>query len=74
MHGNVFEWCEDWHGSYPNGSVTDPTGAASGSFRVYRGGGWISNSDFCRSAFRFGDSPGYRSFILGFRVLRSSIK
>jgi formylglycine-generating enzyme required for sulfatase activity len=74
MHGNVFEWCEDWHGSYPNGSVTDPTGAASGSFRVYRGGSWFYFSDYCRSAIRDGDSPDFRFYFLGFRVLRSSIK
>ena len=39
MNGNVFEWCQDWHGDYPSGSVTDPTGAAVGSLRVRRGGG-----------------------------------
>jgi len=34
MHGNVWEWCQDWHAAYPTGSVTDPTGPSSGSFRV----------------------------------------
>jgi formylglycine-generating enzyme required for sulfatase activity len=52
MHGNVFEWCQDYHGSYPSGSVTDPTGASSGSVRVRRGGCWNDISDFCRSAYR----------------------
>jgi formylglycine-generating enzyme required for sulfatase activity len=74
MHGNVFEWCRDWHGGYPGGSVTDPTGAASGSFRVFRGGGWFIFARACRSAYRSGDSPGFRFHYLGFRVLRSSIK
>jgi formylglycine-generating enzyme required for sulfatase activity/serine/threonine protein kinase len=74
MHGNVFEWCQDWYGSYPSGSVTDPTGAASGSLRVFRGGCWSSISVNCLSANRFGDSPDFRLHSLGFRVLRGSIK
>jgi formylglycine-generating enzyme required for sulfatase activity len=74
MHGNVFEWCQDWYGSYPSGSTTDPTGASSGSFRVSRGGGWGNLSGVCRSAYRDRDTPGYRIYFLGFRVLRSSIK
>jgi sulfatase modifying factor 1 len=70
----VFEWCHDWYGDYPSGSVTDPTGAASGSYRVARGGGWNDGSDYCRSAFRYWFSPVHRYGYLGFRVLRSSIK
>jgi formylglycine-generating enzyme required for sulfatase activity len=74
MHGNVFEWCQDWHGDYPSRSVTDPTGAAVGSLRVYRGGSWFNYSDYCRSGYRYRFSPVNRDFHLGFRVLRSSIK
>jgi formylglycine-generating enzyme required for sulfatase activity len=74
MHGNVYERCQDWCGDYSNAAVTDPQGPTSGSDRVNRGGGWTSDSDDCRSAFRNRLTPDYRYHILGFRVLRSSIK
>ncbi len=74
MHGNVYEWCQDWYGAYPSGSATDPTGAMSGSYRVSRGGSWNINVRYCRSAYRIRLTPEIRIFSLGFRVLRSSIK
>jgi len=67
MHGNVYEWCLDWHGTYP-GTVTDPAGASSGSYRVWRGGYRGSYARYCRSAFRNGLVPNARSVSLGFRV------
>jgi len=68
MHGNVWEWCSDWYGDYPSGSVVDPAGANSGSFRGFRGGCWFDGAGSCRSAYRFRITPGRRSYILGFRL------
>ncbi|MHC6202215.1 formylglycine-generating enzyme family protein [Breznakiellaceae bacterium SP9] len=70
MHGNVWEWCWDWYGDYSSGDQTDPLGAASGSYRVWRGGGWDSIATYLRSAYRHGDSPTGRGSGLGFRVVR----
>ena len=67
MHGNVFEWCLDWHGTYP-GAVTDPKGAASGSDRVSRSGSWRFLANSCRSASRSYFRPDSRSSFSGFRA------
>jgi formylglycine-generating enzyme required for sulfatase activity len=71
MSGNVWEWCWDWHrNSYNSGQETDPMGAASGYYRVSRGGNWDSGASSLRSASRGGVSPDYRYSDLGFRLLR----
>ncbi|MDA1277994.1 MAG: formylglycine-generating enzyme family protein [Verrucomicrobia bacterium] len=67
MHGNVWEWCLDRYGDYPAGSVTDPKGPSSGSFRVFRGGSWINYARGCQSADRNYGYPGGRNYVIGFR-------
>ena len=70
MHGNVCEWCQDWIGGYPSGSVKDPTGPSSGSARVRRGGSSDGPPWGCRSADRRRYTPGHSDKCLGFRLAR----
>ena len=72
MHGNVYEWCQDWYGKYPSGAVTDPTGSASGDNRVLRGGSWVSFARYCRSADRISSGPGSSGNYFGFRLCCSA--
>ncbi|MDA0841306.1 MAG: SUMF1/EgtB/PvdO family nonheme iron enzyme [Planctomycetota bacterium] len=74
MAGNLAEWCWDWFGYtyYASSPGTDPRGPAPGSYRVLRGGRWNDYASRCRVATRDGHSPGYESYILGFRLVRAA--
>jgi formylglycine-generating enzyme len=70
MHGNVWERCWDWNGSYSSGAQTNPMGASSGTYCVIRGGGWFNSAEGLRSAYRSYDDLISRVPHLGFRLVR----
>jgi sulfatase modifying factor 1 len=69
MSGNVVEWCKDWYGAYTPNPQTNPNGPSTGSFRMLRGGTWDDPAAYCRVAYRYYHSPGYRIYYIGFRVV-----
>ena len=71
LSGNLWEWCEDWRGSYPPGPLTDPIGPESGSYRVLRGGSWYNTARDCGVGIRRNGGPDGRGGLIGFRLSRT---
>jgi formylglycine-generating enzyme required for sulfatase activity len=69
MSGSVWEWCWDWSDSYPSGTVSDYTGAAVGTARIIRGGGWVIDASNCTVAYRYAYAQYTRSYVIGLRVI-----
>ena len=73
MSGNLWEWVNDWYGTeyYKVSPTINPTGPPSGSDRVFRGGGWCYDAEYCRVSYRYGNKPDNKRNILGFRLALS---
>ena len=72
MHGNVWEWCQDWHAKNPSDKAVDSNGPSEGSYRVIRGGSWSYPANQCRSANQKKRDPSDREKgFIGFRVAMS---
>jgi len=74
MSGNVWEWCADWYGPYSGGTLEDPTGPSTGTFKVMRGGSWVFAGGDARSADRNYNPPDFASYGVGFRVVLGRVQ
>ena len=70
MHGNVWEWCQDGYGEYmlQKKPAKNPAEPKTGAYRVFRGGSWMNDPWYCRSAYRFRDFPDFHYRLIGFRT------
>lgn len=68
MTGNVLEWCSDWYGNYSSTAASDPTGASSGHYRVFRGGSWRDIASYCPCTDRNSWTPNFTTNYLGLRL------
>lgn len=69
LHGNVWEWCNDWYGPYASTPQVDPQGSEKGTGKVFRGGGWYSAGSLLRSARRYNLNPDFHYNFVGFRIV-----
>jgi len=71
MHGNVWEWTNDWFGPYDETELLNPVGPDEATYKTLRGGSWFDEASYCRSAFRINDRPDRTGYFTGFRIARS---
>ena len=73
VHGDAWEWCADWYNKeyYKSSPANDPTGPASGIFRVCRGSSWDNTAADCRCAFRLFDMPSDHFPYISLRIVCS---